>query len=106
MIGDICGIIIRSMKNKYFNAELLAISLITITGTFVYAYVSCVLNTDSWPDSFISIWNTWDTQHYIKIAADGYSSTTSDDRHLLPRAGLEPCKIRVCAYDLYQHGPT
>jgi Gpi18-like mannosyltransferase len=71
------------MKNKYFNAELLAISLISIAGTFVYAYVSYVLNTDSWPDSVISIWNTWDTQHYIKIAADGYSSTTSDDRHLL-----------------------
>lgn len=62
------------MKNKYFNTELLAISLITIIGTFLYAYLSSVLQTDSVPSSIISIWNTWDTQHYIRITEYGYGN--------------------------------
>jgi len=71
------------MKNKYFNTQLLAICLITIAGTFIYAYVSSVLHTDATSDSFISMWNTWDSQHYFKIAAHGYSDRIFDDRHLL-----------------------
>jgi len=71
------------MKNKYFNTQLLTICLITIAGTFVYAFVSSVLHTDTTPDSFISMWNTWDSQHYFKIAAHGYSDRIFDDRNLL-----------------------
>ena len=71
------------MNNKFFNRELIVISLVTIVGTFIYAYVSSVLHTDSTPSSIISIWKTWDTQHYIKIATYGYTNRIIDDRNIL-----------------------
>ena len=71
------------MKPSNSTIELLVISIITIVGTFIFAYMSYVIITDSFPESFISIWNTWDTQHYIKIAKHGYSTRIIEDRHLL-----------------------
>lgn len=62
------------MNKKYFNIELIVICAVTIIGTFLYAYVSSVLYTDHTPDSFYSIWRTWDTQHYIRIATYGYNN--------------------------------
>lgn len=71
------------MKNKYLNTELLIISIVTIVGTFLLAYVAYVIQRESAPESFISIWNTWDTQHYMNIAKYGYSSSTVNEKHLL-----------------------
>jgi len=71
------------MKYKGPNRELSVIAIISIMGTFLFAYVAYVLIANSFPDSFISIWNTWDTQHYLNIAQYGYSSSTVDERHLL-----------------------
>ncbi|MGB2691482.1 MAG: glycosyltransferase family 39 protein, partial [Thermodesulfobacteriota bacterium] len=59
------------------------IILISIIGTFIVAYISYVLNRESIPETFISIWNVWDTQHYLNIAKEGYSSSTVGERHLL-----------------------
>jgi len=71
------------MKYKGPQIDLSVIAIVSIVGTFLFAYVSYVLGLDQFPDSIISIWNTWDTQHYLKIAQYGYSSSTVDERHLL-----------------------
>ncbi len=70
------------MKYKDPNKELSVIAIISIIGTFLFAYVAYVLVTDRFPDSFISIWNVWDTPHYLKIAQYGYTTSTVDERHL------------------------
>jgi len=70
------------MNYKGPDIKLSIIVLVSIVGTFLFAYVGYVLNTDSFPDSFISIWNVWDTHHYLDLAQYGYSSSTADDRHL------------------------
>lgn len=64
------------MRYKGPNKELSLIAIICIVGTFLFAYVAYVLITVSSPDSFISIWNKWDTRHYLKIAQYGYSGIT------------------------------
>jgi Gpi18-like mannosyltransferase len=71
------------MNNKGPNIELSVIAMVSIVGTFVFAYVAYVLIVDSFPDSVISIWNTWDTHHYLNIAKEGYSSSIVDEKHLL-----------------------
>ena len=73
------------MKIKLSNStiELLVITFIAIIGTFIYAYVSYVIITDTFPDSAISIWKAWDTQHYLNIAKEGYSNSTLNEKHLL-----------------------
>lgn len=71
------------MNGKDQKIELSVIVMITIIGTFLVAYVAYVLNTDRFPDSFISHWNSWDTPHYLNIAREGYSSSTVNERHLL-----------------------
>lgn len=71
------------MNNKESRTDLLIIILIGIIGTFLFAYASYVLNREKIPQSFISIWNIWDTQHYLNIAQEGYSSSTRGERHLL-----------------------
>jgi len=64
----------KYMKHKYLNTELLVISIVAIVGTFLFGYISFVLHREATPDSFISIWNTWDTQHYIRITEYGYGN--------------------------------
>jgi len=71
------------MNDKGPNIELSVIAMVSIVGTFVFAYVAYVLIVDSFPDSVISIWNTWDTHHYLNIAKEGYSSSMVDEKHLL-----------------------
>jgi Gpi18-like mannosyltransferase len=71
------------MNNKGPNIELSVIAMVSIVGTFVFAFVAYVLIVDSFPDSVISIWNTWDTHHYLNIAKEGYSSSMVDEKHLL-----------------------
>ena len=70
------------MKYKVQKKELFVITIISIIGTFLFAYVAYVLNTDSFPDSIISIWKAWDTNGYLGIAQYGYSSSTVEERHL------------------------
>jgi len=57
------------------------IALVSIFGTFVVAYIAYVLLEEKYPDSIISIWNVWDTPHYIDIARYGYTSSMADDRY-------------------------
>ena len=71
------------MNNQDSKIELWVIVIVSIVGTFLFAYVSNVMNYDRIPDSIISIWNVWDTTHYLNIAKEGYSSSTVNERHLL-----------------------
>lgn len=91
------------MKHKNSNIELSVIAIVSIVGAFLFAYVSYVLFTDSFPDSIISIWNVWDTQHYLNIAKEGYSSSTVNERHLLIAFfPLFPLLIKIFSF-LFQH---
>lgn len=71
------------MNDNKSNLQLLYIAAISIILTFIFAYIAFVINSEVFPESFLSIWNRWDTQHYISIASDGYSSSTVNERHLL-----------------------
>lgn len=71
------------MNNKESRSDLLFIVLISIIGTLVIAYISSVMFSGRFPESFISLWDIWDTPHYLKIAKEGYSSSTIGERHLL-----------------------
>lgn len=71
------------MNKKDPKIDLLLIVIISIIGTFIFAYISYVLNMDRFSDSFISLWSNWDTPHYLKIAKEGYSNSTVGERHLL-----------------------
>ncbi|MEQ9618252.1 MAG: glycosyltransferase family 39 protein [Deltaproteobacteria bacterium] len=62
--------------------ELSVIIIVTIIGTFFLAYAAFVLLEDTFPDSVISIWNTWDTQHYLDIAQYGYTNSAIDEKKL------------------------
>jgi len=92
------------MKYKGPDKDLSVIAIISILGTFLFAYVAYVLITDSFPDSFISIWNTWDTHHYLNIAQYGYSSSTVDERHILIAFfPLYPFLIKILALVLQNY---
>jgi len=79
--------------------QLSVIVIVSIIGTFLFAYASYVLNTDGLPDSFISLWNSWDTPHYLNIAREGYSGSTVNERHLMiVFFPLYPFLIKVCAF--------
>lgn len=84
-----------------FKPEVRDISLITaisIIWTFVFAYIAHTIIQVKNPDSLISIWNVWDTQHYLNIAKYGYSSSTADQRNLLiVFFPLYPCCIKIFA---------
>jgi Gpi18-like mannosyltransferase len=71
------------MKFDTQERDLSLIALISIFWTFALAYAAYVVFEDRHPASVISIWNVWDTQHYLKIAEYGYSSLTEDNKHLL-----------------------
>jgi Gpi18-like mannosyltransferase len=92
------------MKDKGPSKELFVIAIISIVGTFLFAYVAYVLVTDSFPNSIISIWNTWDTPHYLKIAQYGYSSSTVEGRHLMiVFFPLYPFLIKVLTFVLQNY---
>jgi len=71
------------MKLNSQARDLSLIAVISIAWTFVFAFVAYTIIEDKNPGSVISIWNVWDTQHYLKIAEYGYSSSTADKRNLL-----------------------
>ncbi|MEW6146064.1 MAG: glycosyltransferase family 39 protein [Thermodesulfobacteriota bacterium] len=70
------------MKLNAESRELSLIALVSIIWTFVVAYTAYVVLENKYPDTIISIWNVWDTPHYIDIARYGYTSSTADDRYL------------------------
>ncbi len=70
------------MKLNRSLKEIIAIVLITIIGTYFFSYVAYVLIEDKFPESFLSIWQSWDTNHYLDIAQYWYTSSTFDERNL------------------------
>lgn len=84
------------MKLNATLRELSLIAVISIIGTFIIAYAAYVLLQDKYPDSIISIWNVWDTHHYIAIAQYGYTSSTVDERNLqIVFFPLYPYTVRI-----------
>lgn len=71
------------MRSKDSKIDLWIIVIISILGSFLFAYISYALIMGRFPDSVISQWNNWDTIHYLNIAREGYSSSTEGERHLL-----------------------
>lgn len=73
-----------AMSRKKFEdiLEILPIILTVIIGTFVFGIVSHLVIENRFPESLLDLWNTWDVQHYIKIAKFGYPALFEDGRNL------------------------
>jgi len=70
------------MKFKDILKEIAPVVLITIIGTFAFAFAAYVVIQNRFPSALLDLWNTWDAQHYIDIAKYGYTSSTVDERNL------------------------
>jgi Gpi18-like mannosyltransferase len=87
------------MKLNAEYRELSVIALVSIIWTFVIAYAAYVLLENKYPETVISIWKVWDTNHYIDIARYGYTSSTADDRHLfIVFFPLYPFLVKIFAF--------
>lgn len=75
------------------NRIPLGLGLVATGATFLFAYVGYVIFQDRFPDSFLEIWNRWDTIHYLHIARDGYGSDPARER-LIVWPPLYPWLIR------------
>ena len=62
--------------------EILPVALTVIAGTFIFAFASHLVIEDRFPARILDLWNTWDVQHYIKIAKHGYAGLTVDGKNL------------------------
>ncbi len=72
-----------NLKLENYIIQILVITVTTIVGTFILAYFGYILIENEFPESVISIWQVWDTNHYIDIASYGYSNSTDDTGHFL-----------------------
>lgn len=71
------------MKISKPTQDLAILITVSVLGTFLFAFTAYVILLDTYPQSIISIWDIWDTQHYLKIAKFGYTTSTYDERNLL-----------------------
>lgn len=87
------------MNSQRPKEELASIIIITTVGTFFFSYLAFMTLQNEPPSSLLTIWNRWDTAHYLDIAQRGYSSTTAGERYLrivfLP---FYPLLIRLFAF--------
>lgn len=88
------------MKHERPLIDLGLIIIISIIGTFLFAYGAFILLSDTYPDSILSaLWYTWDAQHYVELAQYGYTSSTEDERNLqIVFFPLYPYAIRLVAF--------
>ncbi len=70
------------MNNRRPVKEIASIIVITTIGTFLFSYLVFIILQNEIPPSLITIWNRWDTAHYLDIAQRGYSNTIIDERYL------------------------
>ena len=70
------------MNSQRPAKELASIIIITTIGTFFFSYLAFMALQNKLPSSLLTIWNRWDTAHYLDIAQRGYSNTTTDERYL------------------------
>src|ERR1700756_1277649 len=86
------------MNNQRPIKELATIISVTTIGTFLFSYIAFVIIQDRFPSSLLTLWNWWDTPHYIDIAKKGYSNTTTGERYLfIVFFPLYPLLIRLFA---------
>jgi Gpi18-like mannosyltransferase len=62
--------------------ELAVIIIVTTVGTFFFSYLALMTFQNELPSSLLTIWNRWDTAHYLDIAQRGYSNMTTGERYL------------------------
>lgn len=87
------------MNRKDDIREIAPIIIITIIGTFVFAFVSAVLVEERFPDRILGLGNTWDVQHYIRIAKHWYSGLTVDGKTVqIVFFPLYPLLIKLFSY--------
>lgn len=72
----------------------LVLACIATAATLVFAYVGYLMFENRFPESFLSIWERWDTVHYLHIARDGYG-TDEARRRLVVWPPLYPWAIRA-----------
>ncbi len=75
------GFLVMGRKNLNDILDILPVVLTVIIGTFVFAIASHLVIEERFPDKLLDLWNTWDVQHYIKIAKYGYGALTVDGRN-------------------------
>ena len=79
--------------------EILPVVLTVIVGTFLFAVTSYLVIEDRFPEKMLDLWNTWDVQHYIKIAKFGYSNLTVDGiNYQIVFFPLYPYLIKLFSY--------
>lgn len=87
------------MNSQRPAKELASIIIITTVGTFFFSYLAFITLKNELPSSLLTLWNRWDTAHYLDIAQRGYSNTTAGERYLrivfLP---FYPLLIRLFAF--------
>lgn len=82
-VSDTKGRILTLEKNKYQDLlDVLPIALTVIVGTLLFGTASYLILEDTFPKSFLELWNTWDVQQYIRIAENGYAGLAEDGRIL------------------------
>lgn len=88
-----------SRKNFQDLLEILPILLTVIIGTFVFGIASHLVIEERFPEHLLDLWNTWDVQHYIKIAKYGYGALTVDGKNLqIVFFPLFPLLIKLFSY--------
>jgi Gpi18-like mannosyltransferase len=93
-----------TMKAQRAKRELIAIVFVTTLGTFFLSYVSYMVLENKTVHSLLTLWNRWDTIHYLDIARNWYSSTTEGERHLrIVFFPLYPALVKVVSLVLRNH---
>ncbi len=87
------------MDNQKPTKALVSIIIITTVGTFFFSYFALMTLQNEIPSSLLTIWNRWDTAHYLDIAQRGYSNTTEGERYLrIVFFPFYPILIRLFAF--------
>ncbi len=87
------------MEPRRTQLELAVVVIVSIIATYIVAYFSYILIKNEYPSSLYSFWLRWDTQHYLEIAKEWYSSSTVDERHLhIVFFPLYPSLVKLFSY--------
>lgn len=79
--------------------EILPVAIITIVVTLVYVLLSYILIMEKLPESFFDLWSTWDVEHYVKIAENGYAALTVEGKNIqMVFFPLFPLLIKLFSY--------
>ncbi len=84
------------MNTLKFIKELTSIIIITTVGTILFSYVKFIVFENNIPPSLLSLWNRWDTYHYLDIAQNGYTNV-SEGRFFIVFFPFYPFMVKLFA---------